>query len=319
MDARPGAGVLALLVDPRLRSVVQQAVARLRPGLPMLTTLDAVDAAQLAQVRYLSAFAVPPGTFARLPGLKLVCSSGAGVDKLLAAPDLPAGVPVTRTVDPSIGASIAEYVIHMVLREQRAFGRYEVQQRERSWQRIAVATAAETTVGVLGLGSLGIELARKLALLGFRVAGWSRSAREVDGVECHSGEAGLAACLAQSRFLVCLLPLTAETTGLLDARRLALLPRGAYVINVARGAHLVPADLLALLDSGHLAGAALDVHVPEPLPADDPLWAHPLVTLTPHIAARLSPEVLAEQLCANIDRLEAGLPLLNPVDRQRGY
>ncbi|WP_326544014.1 2-hydroxyacid dehydrogenase [Pseudorhodoferax sp.] len=311
-----GDGVLALLVDPRLAPAVREALARRRPELPVVTALAQADP---ARVRYLAAFGVPPGTFARLPGLRLISSSGAGVDKLLAAPDLPAGVPVTRIVDPAIGASIAEYVVHMVLRELRAFGRYEAQQRERVWQRIDVAAAADTTVGVLGLGQLGREVAHKLRLMGFRVAGWSRSPRAVDGVAGFSGDAGLAGCLAQSQFLVCLLPLTPETTGLLDARRLALLPRGAYVINVARGANLVAADLLALLDSGHLGGAALDVHVPEPLPADDPLWAHPRVTLTPHIAAKLSPEVLAEQLCANIDRVERGLPLINEVDRRSGY
>lgn len=307
---------LALLTNPRLAAAAAPRIAQRLPRLRIVTALEQED---LAGIQFLAAYAVPAGTFAKLPALRLICSSGAGAETLLDAADLPSGVPLTRVLDPATNAGIVEYVIHMVLRQHRNFAGYEAQQRERRWQRIEAAAAADTCIGVLGLGNLGLDLAQKLVMLGFRVAGWSRTQRHVEGIACYSGEAGLVACLEQSRFLVCLLPLTAATAGILNARRLGTLPRGAYVINVGRGAHLVPSDLLALIDSGHLEGAALDTHVAEPLPTDDPLWSHPRVIVTPHVAAQTSPHALADQLCTNIERLERGLPLLNLVDRARGY
>jgi glyoxylate/hydroxypyruvate reductase A len=307
---------LALLVGPTLAPGALARIRALRPDLEVVTDLNGPG---LDRIRYLSAFTLPPGSFARLPGLRLVCSSGAGADALMAAPDRPPGLPVARTLDPLVASSITEYVLHRVLHEQRAVDAYARQQRERVWQRIPVPSAAETTVAILGLGHLGRHLAAALRALGYRVSGWSRGPHTLPGVACHHGEAGLQACLAGSRFVVCLLPLTPETTGLLDARRLGWMAPGAHLVNVARGGHVVAADLLAALDSGRLAGATLDVHEPEPLPADHPFWAHPKITVTPHVAARTSPAELAEQLCENIRRVEAGEPLLNPVDVDRGY
>lgn len=310
------ASALAILVDPHWARSVAAAVAQRMPGLEVVTDLDTIDPSSVA---YLATWNPPPGTFSKLRHLQLVCSSGAGAEKLIEAEDLPASIPIVRTVDPATNAGVAQYVTYMLLRQFRGFARYEVQQRERCWQRHPVPAAGGTTVGILGLGSLGRDVARVALALGFRVAGWSRSPRDVSGVECHVGEAGLSACLRRSDCLVCVLPQTPQTLGLLDRRALEQLPTHAYVINVARGGLVVTADLLALIDAGHLSGAALDVHVREPLPSDDPLWTHPRVTVTPHIASHTTAQALAEQLCDNIERLRRGQALRNCVDRQRGY
>ena len=307
---------LALLVDPDWTTAAAQALASRMPRMNIVTDRALMES---RDIQYIVTFNPPPGSFARLPGLRLICSAGAGAEKLLEAADLPHGVPLVRVVDPATNNGIAQYVVYMLLRQSRDFAGYEIQQREQSWKSIAVASAADTTVGILGLGNLGRAVAHAVAALGFRVAGWSRTPHRLAGIQCHSGERGLENCVRQSRFLVCLLPMTPHTRGILDARLMALLPHGAYVINVARGAHLVPADLIALLDGGHLSGAALDVHMSEPLPRGDPLWSHPRVTVTPHIAWRTTPKAMAEQLCANIERLESGQPLLNEVQRDRGY
>lgn len=307
---------LALLVDPDWTQAAAQALAARRPDLQIVTERARMEG---PDIRYIVTFNPPPGTFARLPGLRLIISPGAGAEKLLESADLPAGVPLARVVDPATNLGITQYVVYMLLRELRAFAGYEAQQRIGLWKRIAVPSAAEATVGILGLGSLGRQVAQVLLGLGFPVVGWSRTQHALPGIRCLSGEGGLEQCLRQSRFLVCLLPLTAETRGILDARRLSWLPAGAYLVNVARGAHVVAADLLQHLDAGHLSGAALDVHVPEPLPPEDPLWRHPRVTVTPHIAWRTSAAAMAEQVCANIERLERGEPLANAVVRERGY
>ena len=310
------ASALAILVDQHWARSVEAAVAQRMPGLEIVTDLDTIV---LSSVAYLATWNPPPGTFSKLRRLRLVCSSGAGVEKLIEADDLPASIPIVRTVDPATNAGVAQYVAYMLLRWFREFDRYEQQQRERCWQRHPVRAAAATTVGILGLGSLGRDVARAALALGFRVVGWSRSQHDMPGVECHVGAAGLSACLRQSDCLVCLLPQTPQTLALLDRNALEQLPAGAYVINVARGGLVVTADLLALIDAGHLSGAALDVHVREPLPAADPLWTHPRVTVTPHVASHTTAQVLAEQLCDNIERLRRGQPLRNCVDRQRGY
>ena len=178
---------------------------------------------------------------------------------------------------------------------------------------------ARRRIGILGLGELGGDAARKLLALGFPVMGWSRRPKDIPGVEGFHGEAGLAAMLARSDILICLLPLTPDTRGVLNARSLGLLPRGAFLLNAARGGHVVQEDLLAALDQGQIAGAALDVFEPEPLPADHPFWAHPKVVLTPHAASITIPRSAAPQVVENIHRARAGRPLINLVDFGAGY
>ncbi|MGA7985497.1 MAG: NAD(P)-dependent oxidoreductase, partial [Burkholderiales bacterium] len=178
---------------------------------------------------------------------------------------------------------------------------------------------AERSVGLLGLGELGRSVAQRLLALDFRLCGWSRRQKEIERIECFAGPDGLDAMLAKCGALVCLLPLTPETRGILDARSLALLPRGACVINVARGAHLVEADLIAALDAGHLAHAYLDVFETEPLPASHPFWSHPGVSLTPHVAALTDPRTALPLVIRNLERAQRGEPPEAQVDRAAGY
>lgn len=255
----------------------------------------------------------------RYPNLRLLVSMGAGVDHLLAPPGPPPGVPVVRLVDTRLTQAMSEWVLLNVLRFHRQDPEYRAQQAARIWRELPPPDTARRRIGVLGLGALGADAARKLADLGFPVAGWSRRPKTLPGIACHHGPEGLPTVLRQADILVCLLPLTPATRGILDARAFALLPRGAYVLNAARGGHVVAADLLAALDAGHLAGAALDVFEPEPLPPDSPFWSHPKVIVTPHAASATIPASVAPQVIENIRRARAGAPLLHQVDLAAGY
>ncbi len=259
------------------------------------------------------------GELRRYPNLKLIVSMGAGVDHLLRPPGPPPGIPVARLKDVRLTQGMTEWVLLNVLRFHRQDLEYRAQQAARVWNELPAPDTSERRVGILGLGELGAAAARAIGALGFPVLGWTRSPREVPGVEGFHGPEGLAAMLRQTDILVCLLPLTPETRGVINARSLALLPRGAFVINAARGGHVVAEDLLAALDSGHIAAAALDVFEPEPLPADHPLWAHPRVLVWPHAASITIPRSAAPQVVDNIRRAREGRPLLNLVDFGAGY
>jgi glyoxylate/hydroxypyruvate reductase A len=260
----------------------------------------------------------PPGELKRYPNLKLICSLGAGVDHLLADPDLP-DVPLARIVDPDLARAMAEYALLAVLYFHRDFDHYRRAQLEGKWLKRANATPDKRRIGLLGLGEIGMACATVLRGRGFPVAGWSRSPKSIEGVTCHHGAAGFTALLRESDVVICVLPLTLETTGILDSRAFALMPPGGYVVNVGRGKHLVDDDLLAALDSGHLAGAMLDVFAREPLPAAHPFWSHPRIVVTPHIAALTNPATAADQIAENLRRLADGRPLINLVDRAVGY
>jgi len=260
--------------------------------------------------------APPPGTFGRLPRLKLVQSLWMGVEKLLEDPELPRAVPFARMVDPGMVAAMSETVLAHALDWHRHFWLYRQWQREKKWQRRGQSMAQDRSVGLLGLGELGADAARKLLALGFRVRGWSRRPKSIEGVHCSTD---LAEVLRGSDAIVCLLPLTPQTRGVLNAAAFAQMPAGGCVINVARGAHLVVADLLAALDTRHLARAYLDVFEEEPLPAASPLWAHPGVTVTPHIAALTEPRTAVPGIVENVERLRRGEAPLHLVDRSAGY
>jgi len=255
----------------------------------------------------------------RYPKLKLIVSMGAGVDHLLRPPGPPPGIPVARLVDRMLTTQMGEWVLLNLLRFHRQDLEYRALQRDKVWLELEAPVTAERRVGILGLGELGTHAARLARGLGFPVMGWTRRPRAVEGVETFHGEDGLAAMAARSDTLICLLPLTPQTRGIIDARLLARLPRGAFVINGARGAHVVDADLLAALDSGQVAAAALDVFQPEPLPADHPFWAHPRVVMTPHAASITIPSSAAPQVVENIHRARAGRPVINLVDFASGY
>jgi glyoxylate/hydroxypyruvate reductase A len=304
------------------RSTVDSA-ARWRAQLTRLTReLDVrvwPEIGNPAEIDYALVWRPEPGFLASLPNLKLILSLGAGVDHLLGDPRLPRHLPIVRLVDPHMTDAMSEYVVLQVLRLNRRDLDYRAQQKAGIWHELDQQNAVERRVGILGLGELGQDAAKKLKALGFDVAGWSRSERTIAGVRCHAGAAGLPPLLGRSEILVCLLPLTAETEGILNARNLALLPKGAALVNAARGAHLVEEDLLAALASGHISAAVLDVFREEPLPADHPFWHHPRIVVTPHVAAFTNPATAAPIILDNIRRFEEGRPLLNRIDPARGY
>ncbi len=272
-----------------------------------------------AEIDYALVWRPEPGLLASLPNLKLILSLGAGVDHILCDPYLPRGVPIVRLVDPYMTDAMSEYVILQVLRLHRQDPDYRAQQEKGLWLELDQKNAAERTVGILGFGALGQDAGRKLEGLGFDVALWGRRQRTVEGLRGYAGSAGLPALLGRSEILVCLLPLTAETEGILNAATLVMLPKGAALINAARGRHLVEEDLLAALASGRLSVAVLDVFRDEPLPASHPFWHHPRIVVTPHVAAATHPPTAAPIILDNIRRFEAGRPLLNRVDPAQGY
>ncbi|GJK50929.1 glyoxylate/hydroxypyruvate reductase A [Serratia marcescens] len=256
--------------------------------------------------------------------LKAVFALGAGVDAILDQErkhpgTLPAGVPLLRLEDTGMAQQMQEYALSYVLRYFRRFDEYQALQQRQEWQPLDPHSLDDFTIGILGAGVLGQSVARKLTEFGFSVRCWSRSAKQIDGVQSFAGEAQRAAFLDGVKLMINLLPNTPETVGILNRELFAQLSTGAYLINIARGAHLVEADLLAALEQGQLAAATLDVFVREPLPQDHPFWRHPRVTITPHIAAITLPQQAMDQIAANIRALEAGHAPAGVVDRQRGY
>ncbi len=255
----------------------------------------------------------------RYANLRLLVSMGAGVDHLMRPPGPPPGVPVARLVDARLTQGMTEWVLLNVLRFHRQDLEYRALQAARVWRELPAPETSARRVGILGLGELGTAAARAIGALGFPVMGWARRPKAVEGVEAFHGADGLDAMLARTDILICLLPLTPDTRGVICARTLALLPRGAFVVNAARGGHVVAEDLLAALDSGHVAAAALDVFEPEPLPGDHPFWSHPRVLVWPHAASITIPSSAAPQVVENIRRAREGRPLVNLVDFQAGY
>lgn len=272
-----------------------------------------------AEIEFALVWQPEPGLLASLPNLRAIFSLGMGVDHVFADPHLPAGVPIARMVDANLIERMSDYVLHSVLHYHREADRYDRDQRAGLWEPVAAPHASARRIGLAGLGAIGHDCARKLIMLGFDVAGWSRTPKSVEGVTSFHGADGFLPFLARTDYLVCLLPLTPETENILDARAFAAMPEGGGVINVARGAHVVDADLVAALDSGRLAFAKLDVFRTEPLPPGHPFWTHPKVRMTPHVAGITDPETAAAQVVRNIGRVRAGEPLLNPVDPARGY
>jgi glyoxylate/hydroxypyruvate reductase A len=299
--------------DERFRALAPQRDVRIHPD----------RTGDLADVAYACVWKPPHGLLATLPNLKAIFSLGAGVDHLWGDPALP-DVPIVRIVDPDLTMRMTEYVVLHVLLAHRRQRIYDAQQRARLWRDHHEPAASEVAVGIMGLGVLGLDAASALSRLGYRVAGWSRTPKQVDGIETFDGAAGLSSFLARTEILICLLPHTPATEGILNLGLLRQLKRdgalgGAHLINAGRGMLQVDADILAALDEGALAGATLDVFPVEPLPKDSPLWAHSKVTITPHNAATSAPRTLTVNVLQQIERLEAGQKLKNVVDRQARY
>jgi len=276
------------------------------------------ETGDLAKVDYLVAWEPPRALMETLPNLKVLFSSGAGVDHLDFS-SIPADVPIVRMVEPGIVDGMIEYATLAALALHRNLLDYIGQQAAAQWRPITVVPAQMRRVGVMGLGVLGQAVLARLASFGFPLSGWSRSPRDLPGVTCFAGPGILEAFLGRCDILICLLPLTDETRGILNQRTLGALPRGAALVNVGRGGHLEQQDLLDALDSGHLSAAVLDVCAPEPLPAAHPFWHHPRILMTPHIASMTQPETAALIVLDNITRHRQGKPLLGAIDRLKGY
>jgi glyoxylate/hydroxypyruvate reductase A len=253
-----------------------------------------------------------------MPKLRLIHSIAAGVDNILSDPALPS-LPLCRIVDPMLARAMAEFVLWGTLYFHRQFDFVIRDGREGRWHRYEQHAAADIRVGILGLGAIGIAAAELLANAGYRVTGWSRTPKQVAGVAVHAGDDALDAFLSDTDILVCLLPLTPSTIGILNAERLGRLPKGAALILCSRGDHLVVDDLVTHVRAGHLRGAILDVFDREPLPPDHPLWREPGILVTPHMGGIAKPRVIADQVVENIRRLHAGEALRNRVDPARGY
>jgi glyoxylate/hydroxypyruvate reductase A len=261
----------------------------------------------------------PPADFFTGRTFKAIFNIGAGVDALLQHGGLPSDTMIVRLEDAGMAAQMEEYAAWAALTYLRNFNVYAHQQASAQWQPLQPRAREDFAVGIMGLGLLGQRVAGYLRDMGFTVRGWNRSSRSIEGVECYSGAAGLHDFLAGTRMLVCLLPLTDETRGVLNRELLSQLPPASYLVNIARGLHLNEADLLTLLDAGHLAGATLDVFAQEPLPADHAFWHHPKITLTPHISAQTLIEESMRQIAAKIAAFGRGEPVTGVVDRSKGY
>jgi glyoxylate/hydroxypyruvate reductase A len=302
--------------DPADAAAWQAALQRLSPGLELRFWPDAGAA---SDIDFAIVGARAPGDLRRFPNLKAIQSTWAGVNHLLADTNLPPDRPLARMVEQGLTVSMTEYIVLHVLDSVREGPRLRAAQHRREWLDVGPIAPGATTIAILGLGALGAEAGGRLVDLGFAVRGWSRSRKEIGGIRSFAGEDGLEQCLGGANILICLLPLTDETRGILSASTFAPLAHGAVLIHAARGAHLVETDLLAALEIGRLSRAVVDVFATEPLPAGHPFWRHPRVTVTPHVAAITRAGTGAADIVENYRRALAGETLVNQVDRAKGY
>jgi glyoxylate/hydroxypyruvate reductase A len=261
----------------------------------------------------------PPEALNLYPNLKCIASFGAGVDFIFKDHSVPKHIPITRVIDPVLASDMSEFVLALILGFFKNLTTYRTDQLQKIWSPQEYKRISDVTVGIMGMGALGEKLAEDLIKIGFRVVGWAKSKKIIPGVDVYAGNSQKNTFLSLSNLLVCLLPLTKETTGILNRKLFRELPKQSYVINVARGGHLVDEDLLEYVNNGHLAGAGLDVFHEEPLPVEHPFWNHPKIQITPHVASVSDINSVIPQLLENYRRLEEGLPLMNEVSREKEY
>ena len=271
------------------------------------------------EIEYAVVWQPPAGFLASLPNLKAVFSIGAGIDHLLADPELPRGVPIIRMVEPGLTVGMTQFVTMACLMLHRSMIDYRNQQIAHHWEEISQEPPENRRIGILGLGHLGGEAAKALRGFGFPVSGWSRSRKQIEGVTSYAGEAELPEFLSRSNILVSLLPLTPQTENMIDAKLLAGLPQGASFVSAGRGLQVVEEDLLDALDSCRLSGAILDVFREEPLPKESRFWDHPKVIVLPHVASMTNPATAVGSIVENIRHIQRGETPLHQVDLQKGY
>ncbi len=303
----------------RADGITEPWVAGFKAVLPEAEVVVWQDGAAIAPCDYAVLWSPTPALLEQLAHVKAIFSTGAGVDAILKFAAMLPQVPIIRLGDAGMAVQMAEYVAHAVLRYFRRFDEYDMLARRGQWKPLPQFPKQQFSIGVMGMGVLGKRVLETLAQFEFPLRGWSRNPKQLAGVTCYSGAEGLADFLRGTRVLVCMLPLTPATANLLDRARLSLLPAGAYLVNVGRGGHVAEADLLALIRSGHIAGATLDVFRNEPLPAPHPFWDEQRITLTPHISALTLPFESAQQVAGKIVALERGEPVADVVDRLQGY
>lgn len=277
------------------------------------------DCGDKADIKYMVAWKVFPGDAAAWPNLKAILSLSAGVNQYVGHPDFPAHADLIRMIEPGLAQGMREYVLSYILRFHRQHDHMRALSTQTPWGNTVPPLSRQRRVGIMGLGEMGLACANALTALGFTVNGWTRTAKSIPGITCFAGTDGLEAFLSQTDILVCLLPLTPETKNILNRDTLSRLPRGACLINAARGKHLAEGDLIPLLDSGHLDQAALDVFHEEPLPANHPFRTHPRIHITPHVAAITMPETGTLSLKQVIEQMERGERPKGWVDMGRGY
>ena len=272
-----------------------------------------------ADVSYVVTLKPEPNSLKSYPNLKAIFATSAGVDHFIEDASLPRDVPLCRLTSPELSARMSEYVVLHVLYHHRHGDQYRMFQAEKKWSPIQQKAASDVNVGIMGLGVLGLDAAKKLKQIGFQVHGWSRSEKHEEGIKSYFGPDQFQAFLGASEYLVCLVPLTSATRGILNRQTIAMLPDGAVILNVGRGACLVEDDLIDALDRGKLAAAVLDVFATEPLPEEHPFWVHPKITVTPHISTVTHPRMLGPFIRENIARIESGKPPKNVVQPAQGY
>lgn len=309
--------VLFLHPNPAVFPAWQQKMAAMAPHFQLTTLTQQTD---LTHINAVLAWQPEAGVFPKLPNLQLIQSLGMGVDHLLACPDLPAHVPISRVVDNDMPKQMSEYVLYGVLKAFQQLQHYQLQQRQQLWQPLARRHAQQFHLGIMGYGALGQAVAAHLHHNGFQqLRAWARTKKTSAVARTYAGPEAFNDFLTGLDVLVCLLPLTRQTQHILNLQTLSALNPGAFLINPARGQHVVEEDLLTLLANGHLSGALLDVFSTEPLPAQHPFWQHPRIEVTPHIAAKTNVNTVMAQIVDNLERLQRGAPLLNVINREREY
>ncbi len=289
---------------------------QLRPDLHVYVYPDVLNK---EEVSLAIAWNHPLGIFNEFPNLKCISSMGAGVDHVLRDPNLPAQAQITRVVDENLTIDMGEFVIALIMSHLKGLYHYKQAEADHNWKPEPYHTIKGTRVGIMGMGVLGLYTAICLQQIGFTVCGWARTPKNKGKIKIFAGEEQLGEFLANTDILVCLLPLTPTTENILNKSLFKQLPQGAFIINVARGKHLVEEDLIEMIDSGQLSGACLDVFREEPLPKGHTFWKHPKIHITPHIASVTKPESVVAQILENYRRLQQNEPLLNTVSTQNGY